>query len=165
MTLLDIIYVNYNSTNCLIHALEALFKNNQAEYNLHIIVVDNSSDDDPHQLKNLFPEIKLILNRENIGFGAAINQALKYCLSKYIILLNPDSLVTDGFLEASICFMEQNDHIGIMGPMILDEDGSVQGSARTFPTPLTSLFGRNSPITKLFPNNSITKSNILTLGT
>ncbi len=52
--------------------------------------------------------------------------------------------------------------IGILGPMILDEDGGIQGSARAFPTPLTSLFGRNSPITKMFPNNSITKSNILT---
>ncbi|VTR65000.1 putative Glycosyltransferase, group 1 family protein [Desulfosarcina cetonica] len=49
-----------------------------------------------------------------------------------------------------------------MGPMVLNANGSVQGSARSFPTPLTSLFGRNSPITKLYPNNSITRSNILT---
>jgi GT2 family glycosyltransferase len=70
--------------------------------------------------------------------------------------------MTDGFIEASIRFIDQNDNIGIMGPMIFDEDGGVQGSARSFPTILTSLFGRNSPITKIFPNNSITRSNILT---
>ena len=163
MTFFDVVYVNFNSTECLINSIESLY-NNKGKNNFQIIVVDNSSKDDPHQLKNLFPEINLILNKENTGFGAAINQALKYCLSKYIILLNPDSLVTNGFLEASIRFMEQDDKIGIMGPMILDEDGTVQGSARSFPTPLTSLFGRNSPITKVFPNNSITRSNILTLG-
>ena len=163
MTFFDVVYVNFNSTECLINSIESLY-NNKGKNNFQIIVVDNSSADNPYLLKDLFPEINLILNKENTGFGAAINQALKYCLSKYIILLNPDSLVTNGFLEASIRFMEQDDKIGIMGPMILDEDGTVQGSARTFPTPLTSLFGRNSPITKVFPNNSITRSNILTLG-
>jgi GT2 family glycosyltransferase/glycosyltransferase involved in cell wall biosynthesis len=161
MISLDVIYVNFNSTKCLIKSIESLY-HDKGKNHLQIIVVDNSSKDNPSQLKNLFPDIKLILNRENIGFGAAINQALKYCSSKYIILLNPDSFVTEGFLESSIRFMSQDDKIGIMGPTILDEDGGIQGSARAFPTPLTSLFGRNSPITKLFPNNSITKSNILT---
>ncbi len=162
MMLLDVIYVNFNSTEFLTDSINSLYKN-KGDIHLNIIVVDNSSEDDPHQLQFKFPEIKLILNRENTGFGAAINQTLTYCLSKYIILLNPDSLVSDGFFEASIQYMEQNDHIGVMGPMIYNDDGSVQGSARTFPTPLTSLFGRNSPITRLFPNNSITKANILTL--
>lgn len=160
--LLDVIYVNYNSTKYLINSIESLY-NNKGEKKFQLIVVDNSSEDDPCQLNKLFPKINLVLNRHNNGFGAAINQALKYCLSKYIILLNPDSLVTERFLETSIRIMEQDDHIGIMGPTILDEDGGIQGSARAFPTPLTSLFGRNSPITKMFPNNSITKSNILTL--
>ena len=159
----DVIYVNFNSTEYLINSIESLY-NNKGKNNFQIIVVDNSSEDDPSQLINLFPEIELILNRDNTGFGAAINQALKYCLSKYVIFLNPDTLVTEGFLDNSIRFMDQDDKIGIMGPTILDNDGGIQGSARSFPTPLTSLFGRNSPITKLFPNNSITRSNILTLG-
>jgi GT2 family glycosyltransferase/glycosyltransferase involved in cell wall biosynthesis len=161
MISLDVIYVNFNSSKCLIKSIESLY-HDKGKNHLQIIVVDNSSKDNPSQLKNLFPDIKLILNRENIGFGAAINQALICSLSKYIILLNPDSLVTEGFLEASIDYMEKSDRIGIMGPMILDEDGGVQGSARSFPTILTSLFGRNSPITKIFPNNSITRANILT---
>ncbi len=49
-----------------------------------------------------------------------------------------------------------------MGPQILDRDGSVQGSARAFPTPLTGLFGRSSFLTRFFPNNSLTRKNILT---
>lgn len=164
MPLLDIIYVNFNSTDCLIESIEMLFKHNQSKHDLHIVVVDNSSKDNPHRLTERFPEIQLIQNRDNIGFGAAINLALPFCQSKYVLLLNPDSFVTDGCVENSIFFMDQNDHIGIMGPMVLETNGGVQGSARAFPTPLTSLFGRNSPLTKMFPNNSITRSNILTWG-
>jgi GT2 family glycosyltransferase/glycosyltransferase involved in cell wall biosynthesis len=160
--LLDVIYVNYKSTKGLIKSIESLNNKNSVKYNLHIIVVDNSSEEDNRRVKDLIPGIKLIRNKKNVGFGAAINQALKYCFSKYIILLNPDTLVIDGFIEASIRFIDQNDNIGILGPMIFDEDGGVQGSARSFPTILTSLFGRNSPITKIFPKNSITRSNILT---
>ena len=159
----DVIYINFNSTGCLIKSIESLFKENQANLKLNVIVVDNFSGDDPRKLKALFPEIALILNKKNRGFGAAINQVLTYCRSNYIILLNPDSLVSNGFLENSLTFMEKNSGIGMMGPMIVNEDGSIQGSARAFPTPLTALFGRNSPLTKIFPNNAITRSNVLNL--
>lgn len=160
----DVVYVNYNSTSCLIKSIESLFKENLAGLKLNIIVVDNLSDDNPHRLKDLFPEIRLILNKQNRGFGSAINQALTHCRSKYLILLNPDSLVAKGFFENCFQFMEQNNEVGMMGPMIANEDGSIQGSARAFPTPLTALFGRNTLLTKLFPNNSISKANILNLN-
>lgn len=160
----DVIYVNYNSTSCLIQSIESLTEEGQTNLRLNIIAVDNFSDDNPRKLKDIFPEISLILNKENRGFGAAINQALPLCRSKYIILLNPDSLVSKGFLEESFEFMEQKRDVGIMGPMIVNEDGTAQGSARAFPTPLTALFGRNTLLTKLFPNNSITKANILNLN-
>jgi GT2 family glycosyltransferase len=125
-------------------------------------VFDNASRDNPERLANLFPDMSLCLNEKNIGFGAAINRTVSKYNSKYIILLNPDALVTDRFIETCLDVMEQNRNIGIMGPMILNEDGRIQGSARAFPTPLTAMFGRNAPLTKLFPNNSITKANIRT---
>ena len=163
MISLDVIYVNYNSTDCLIRSIENIISY-KYENRLNIIVVDNSSNDTSYRLKLFFHKIYYIQNEKNVGFGAAINQALTYCHSKYIILLNPDSFIFDGFFDASVSFMERNEQVGVMGPMIVDKDGSIQGSARAFPTPLTSLFGRNSPITKMFPNNSITKSNILAWG-
>lgn len=58
--------------------------------------------------------------------------------------------------------MKKNPSVGVIGPKIVDHDGSVQGSARSFPTPLTGLFGRSSFLTKLFPNNRFTRSNIIT---
>lgn len=145
-------------------SIESLFKEDLDGWKLNIIVVDNLSYDKPHRIKDPFPEVRLILNNENRGFGSAINQALTHCRSKYIILLNPDSLVSKGFFENCYQFMEQNNGVGIMGPMIANEDGSIQGSARAFPTPLTALFGRNTLLTKLFPKNSISKANILNLN-
>ena len=65
--LLNVIYVNFNSTTCLICSIESLYKNNNGKSHLQIIVVDNSFQDDPHRLKELFPEISLFLNRENTG--------------------------------------------------------------------------------------------------
>ena len=58
--------------------------------------------------------------------------------------------------------MTDNPNVGIIGPKILDGDGKIQGSARSFPTPLTAFFGRKSLITRLFPNNPVTTSNVLT---
>lgn len=161
---LDVIYVNYNSTDCLIASIESIFRFKSKNYHLNIIVVDNASTDGVLRIIHRFPEIHLTINPRNVGFGAAINQALKLCHSRYIILLNPDSLAFDGFLPTSIAYMETHPAVGIVGPMILDDGGGIQGSARSFPTPLTSLFGRNSPITRIYPDNSITRANILTFG-
>ena len=55
--------------------------------------------------------------------------------------------------------MKKNPDVGIIGPKILDQDGSVQGSARIFPTFLSGFFGRTSFMTRLFPNNPITRQN------
>lgn len=146
-------------------SIESILRYNSNAYRLNIVVVDNASTDGVRRITNRFPDVHLMINSHNVGFGAAINQALKRCHSHYIILLNPDSLAFNGFLPTSIDYMETHPLVGIVGPMIKDEGGGIQGSARSFPTPLTSFFGRNSPITKMYPNNSITRANILTSKT
>ena len=80
----------------------------------------------------------------------------------YVVLLNPDTTVQDGLFKSAVAFMEENPEVGILGPRILNADGSIQGSARGFPTPLTAFFGRNSLLTRVFPSNRITRENILT---
>ena len=161
---IDIIYVNYNSTDCLIASIASIYRYQPKAVHATIFVVDNASMDGVRRIRDRFPDVHLTINPHNVGFGAAINQALKFCHAPYIILLNPDSMACNEFLLTSIDYMEMHPTAGIVGPLIKDHGGGVQGSARAFPTPLTSLFGRNSPIAKLFPNNSITKANILTIG-
>jgi GT2 family glycosyltransferase len=97
-----------------------------------------------------------------MGFAKAINRALAKTSALYILLLNPDTIIQDGFFEKILKYIEDNEDAGIIGPKILNLDGTVQGSARNFPTPLTALFGRASLLTRFFPNNRITRSNILT---
>jgi GT2 family glycosyltransferase/glycogen synthase len=130
---------------------------------VNIFVLDNGSCDDPDQIPQLYPNIHFIKNAKNIGFAAAVNKAIAMGNAPYVTLLNPDTLVTDTFFEEAFSFLEESSKIGLIGPKILDENKNIQGSARSFPTILTSLFGRNSPLTKMFPNNAISRSNILTI--
>jgi GT2 family glycosyltransferase/glycosyltransferase involved in cell wall biosynthesis len=146
----------------LIDCLESIYAHRE-EIAINIHVQDNNSGENFGYLKQRFPEIVLTENQTNIGFAAAANRALRKANARYMLLLNPDTKVINGFLRSIINYMETHQDVGILGPKILNGDDTIQGSARSFPTPLTSLFGRNSPISKLFPNNSITARNVLTI--
>jgi GT2 family glycosyltransferase/glycosyltransferase involved in cell wall biosynthesis len=159
--LIDIIIVNYNSTDYLIKCLESIY-DSLRDISVNIFVQDNDSDDDVSRISKSFPEVILTRNTYNMGFAAAVNQALKVSFSPYVVLLNPDTHIEKGFFKSVICYMEDNPDVGVIGPTIFDHDGSVQGSARSFPTPLTGLFGRKSLLSKLFPGNKITRQNVLT---
>ena len=95
-TVISIIIVNYNVREFLEQALISVkkaLKNIPSE----IIVVDNASiDGSVHMLKQRFPEIKLLENKKNLGFSAANNLALKEVKGKYVVLINPDTVVQEG---------------------------------------------------------------------
>lgn len=158
---LDIIIVNYKSTEYLIRCIESIH-NAMGRVSVNILVQDNDSGDGVECIEEIFPGVRLSINSANIGFGAAVNQAIRKSSAPYVALLNPDTTVIPGIFDLSVEYMEANPDVGILGPKILDSNGTVQGSARSFPTPLTALFGRTSLITKLFPNNRITTANLLT---
>jgi len=159
--LVDIIIVNYNSTDYLLRCLSSIYDSLKAKP-LKILVVDNASKDNVDRVKVQFPQVILSKNSRNVGFAKATNTALRKTDSPYVVLLNPDAYIMDGFFDSILEYIEENPQVGIVGPKILDHDGSVQGSARTFPTPLTGLFGRSSLLTKYLPNNPFTRENILT---
>ncbi len=160
-SVIDIIIVNFNSTDYLLKCLQSIYADLEG-YPATVWIEDNNSTDGIHRITDQFPEVILTCNEKNMGFGAAVNQALKKGVSPYVVLLNPDSWIQKGFFRAVISFMELNSQIAITGPRILDEDGSLQGSARAFPTPLTAIFGRSSLFTRIFPNNPISRANLLT---
>lgn len=158
---IDVIIVNYKSTDYLIKCLDSI-KASADAVKLNILVQDNASEDGVERIGTLYPGVQLQMNTHNMGFAAAVNHAVRHSRAPYIMLLNPDSVVVAGLFDNVIEYMENNPDVGILGPKILDEDGTVQGSARAFPTPLTALFGRTSLFTRLFPNNRITSANLLT---
>lgn len=154
---IDIIFVNYNSSQLTLNAIDSIYAH-LSGVSANIIVVDNASSDHPARICKQFPHVQLIINQRNLGYSKAINQAIEYSNGKYLVIMNPDTLVVNGFFTDVLQFMQDNDHVGVVGPKILNKDGSVQGSARRFPSIRTALFGRNSFLTKLFPNNPITQS-------
>jgi GT2 family glycosyltransferase len=161
LKLIDLIIVNYKSTDYLQTCLTSIYgKLNGLHINVH--VVDNGSRDHVHLIKNTFPETFLTIHNNNLGFSKAVNKIIKKTFSPYIVLLNPDTIVFKNFFESIIPFMQKHPDVGILGPKILDPDGSIQGSARAFPSFLSAWFGRRSLLTKMFPNSRITSDSILT---
>jgi GT2 family glycosyltransferase len=161
MTTFDIIIVNYNSTDHLLRCLESI-EHTLGAVRAKIIVVDNASTENVERIIAAFPGVQLIKNTTNVGFARAVNQGISRGSSTYIMLLNPDTIISPDFFNKGLEFMDQHPGVAIMGPRIMDPDGSIQGSARSFPTALTALFGRTSFLTRLFPNNPISRRNILT---
>lgn len=153
---IDIIIVNYNSTDYTLQCINSIHQNNES-IQPRIIVVDNCSNDHPERIKQMFPFTDLMINNRNVGFAKAVNIAMEKANEELVLLLNPDVYIYDGFFLKVIDYIKNHENVAIVAPKILERDGSVQGSARRFPTPLTSLFGRKSPLTKLFPENPISK--------
>jgi len=159
-SILDIIIVNYRSTEYLKNCLQTIY---DCIHNIpvHIYIQDNASSDGLKNIKTLFPDTRITVNSHNLGFARAINQALKMCTAPYIMLLNPDTIVKEGFFETILNYIQGHPDVGVVAPRIENGDGTLQGSARSFPTPLTGFFGRTSLLTKWFPNNWITRKTIL----
>lgn len=81
------------------------------------------------------------------------------------MLINPDVRIRGVDSRLLLNWLESQPDVGILGPLVLNPDGTVQGSARGFPTGLTGLFGRSSLLSRFFPNNSITRKNVMTWKT
>jgi GT2 family glycosyltransferase len=159
--LLDIIIVNYNSTDFLLSCLQSIY-HTLHKFSGKVFVQDNSSEDDIDRVKVLYRQVILSKNPVNLGYAKACNQALSESRAAYAVLMNPDTLVLGDFFEYVLRYMEENSQVGILGPKIVNFDESVQGSARSFPTFLTGLFGRKSALTKWFPNNRFSRQNVVT---
>ena len=152
---LSIIIVNYNVKEFLqnlIHSIEKASSNLKKE----IIIIDNASDDGSVDfIREKFPQIKLIANQKNLGFGKANNIGLKEATGKFILLINPDTIVAEDTFEKMIKFFELNPSAGLAGCKILNPDGTLQlACRRSFPGPWTS-FTKVTGLSSLFPNSRI----------
>ncbi|MDP2301270.1 MAG: glycosyltransferase [Ignavibacteria bacterium] len=152
---LSIIIVNYNVKEFLQNLLHSISK---ATTNIssEVIIVDNASDDGSIELlQEKFPLVKLIINKENLGFSKANNVGLKLAKGKFILLLNPDTIVQEDTFEKMINFFNENSEVGLAGCKILNPDGTLQlACRRSFPGPWTS-FCKASGLSTLFPNSRL----------
>jgi GT2 family glycosyltransferase len=159
--LLTIVIVNWNTREDLRRCLDTLPRGAQTTP-LEVFVVDNgSSDGSPAMILDQYPHVTLIGNPDNVGFAHANNQALRVCQGDYALLLNSDTLVHPGALDALVAGMEAHPQAGIGGAKLLNPDGSIQYSCRRFPTFATGLF-RNSALGRFFPQNVQVRDYLMT---
>jgi hypothetical protein len=141
--------------------LESIYLTLQ-EIQFEIILIDNSfRDDGLEAVLKCFPEIQLIDNLKNIGFARANNQAAKIATGNFLLFINPDTIITEGAIQAMLDYLCSDSSIGILGPKVLNFDGSIQYSCRKFPTIWSGLFNRYSLMTRLFPNNRYSKDYLM----
>ena len=151
---LSIIIVNYNVKHfleqCLFSVQAAI-----AKMSAEVIVIDNNSiDNSLAYLEPKFQNIRFIANSNNVGFGKACNQGFQLASGKYILFLNPDTIVPEDCFKQCIRFFESNPYAGALGVKMLDGSGRfLKESKRAFPSPTTSLF-KLFGLSKLFPHSA-----------
>ena len=127
---LSVVIVTFNSAKTIVDCLSSII---QADSNsqIEIIVVDNvSQDGTPALIREQFPNVRLIENRENIGFGAGNNIGVARATGRYLALINPDLSVHQDTLAILINCLKQDSSIGMVGPRTYAPTGTVQMTAR-----------------------------------
>jgi len=120
---------------------------------MEIIVVDSASiDGSADMVRAEFPQVRLIASAENLGYAKGNNLGTVIAQGRYLLLLNPDTVVKYAALTTMVNYMDAHREVGALGPQLLWPDGSIQSSRRRFPT-LGSLFMESTLIGQWFPHN------------
>jgi GT2 family glycosyltransferase len=148
---ISIITVTWNNSKTIVKQIESV-KKGAGDIEFEEIIVDNASTDNTVEIIKKYPEIKLIQNKENLGFGAANNQAYKIASGEFILFLNPDNELEENSLEKLISKMESDKTIGLLSPKLINSDGTYNKNAgpRRFPK-LTDQLALLLKIPHLFP--------------
>lgn len=157
---LAVVIVSYNTRKLIRRCLESL-RAFPPRTPLDVLVADNASrDGSVEMLQEEFPWVRVLANKRNLGYSAAVNLGLEHTTTDYVLVLNPDIVVREGSLDTLIDFMDANPEAGIGAAKLLNTDGTLQYTCRGFYTPAT-LFMRRTPLGKLFPNHGIIRRHLM----
>ncbi|MEO8313428.1 MAG: glycosyltransferase family 2 protein [Pseudomonadota bacterium] len=147
---LSVIVVNYN-TQHLLQEMMASLQHAAEGLSLQVIVIDNASrDGSADYIRATWPDLELIANASNVGFGRANNQALPLLRGRNVLLLNTDAFVAPASLRIALANLDAHPDCGILGARLIGRDGCVQPSCRYFPTLWNILLDRTG-LNRLFP--------------
>ena len=151
---LTVIIVNWNVRDFLKECLGSIYKFTRG-IEFEVFTVDNdSSDGSQEMIRACFPQVNLIINKENMGFARANNQALAECSGRHVLFLNPDTKLLDNSLKAMVGFMDTHPGAAAIGCKLVNPDGSPQPSCLHFPSIFTD-FLENTYLPGLFPRNRL----------
>ncbi|HEX8298516.1 MAG TPA: glycosyltransferase [Rubricoccaceae bacterium] len=150
----SVVIVTYNVREFLEQAIESV-ERASGGLTIETFVVDNdSADGTVTRVRERFPHVRLIANEANVGFATANNQAIREARGRYVLVLNPDTLVQEDTLRTLVAFMDARPTAGAVGPRILNPDGTfAPESRRSFPTPAVAFY-RISGLGRLFPKSA-----------
>lgn len=156
------ILVNYNAGPELRRALQSI-ADDLAGVPWDAVVVDNNSSDGSTAIVAEFaPNARLLRNTDNVGFARGVNQGLAASSAPHVLIMNPDCRIVAGAFATLLKVLKRRDPCAVVGPCILDPDGSVQGSARGDPNMFTGLFGRSTMLRRILPDLAVSKRNVVT---
>ncbi len=152
---LSVVIVNYNVKYFIEQCLHSVLKAGK-QIAMEVLVVDNASvDGSCSMIKEKFPQVQLIENKENVGFSKANNQAIRIARGKYILLLNPDTVVDELCFEKVLSYANQHPEVGGIGVKMIDGKGKfLPESKRAFPSPSVSFY-KIMGLSRLFPRSPI----------
>jgi GT2 family glycosyltransferase len=150
---LSVVIVNYNVVNFLEQCLNSVLAASK-KLQIEVFVVDNNSVDGSVEfIRQKFPKVNLIANKENVGFSKANNQAILQSKGRYVLLLNPDTVVEQDTFDKCVAYMDAHPNTGGMGVRMLDGKGRfLPESKRGLPTPAVSFY-KIFGFSKLFPKS------------
>ncbi|HNT26391.1 MAG TPA: glycosyltransferase family 2 protein [Anaerolineales bacterium] len=148
--------VTLNVSGYIRDCLQSLIETSQG-LSLEIIVVDNHSTDGTVEiLKSEYAsQVRLVENSQNEGFVRPTNQAMRLSGGRYLLWLNPDTIIHPGALQSLVAFMENHPQVGICGPKVLNRDGTMQKPCRRGVSRPWATFSYFSGLWKLFPKSKL----------
>lgn len=158
------ILVNFNSGADLQQALASI-AGELGTRPWEAVVVDNASTDGSDEIaQRLGPPVRLVRIGQNVGFGQGVNRGLAATTAPLVLIMNPDCRLVPGALTTLEAELLSYPTCAIVGPCIVDPDGTEQGSARGDPDMLTGLFGRTSALRRLLPRLAVSRRNVILAG-
>lgn len=157
---LSICIVNWNTRDDLEQALLSLHQPDPG-IDLEVVVVDNASHDgSADMVRQRFPRAALIASSTNLGFARGYNLAVSRTRGRHLLILNPDTVVHPGALEAITAFLDSRPEAAAVGPRLLNRDGSIQPSCRRFPNTWAAIF-RNTLLGRVFSGNRFVRAYLM----
>jgi hypothetical protein len=154
---LSVIVVSHNTRALLGECLDSLGEHLRGIAH-EVCVVDNASTDgSAAMVRERFPNVRLLADDRNRGFSAGVNAGLAVTSGRYVCWLNPDARLLNGGMAEVLAYLDEDARAGVIGPQLVNADGSVQLSSRDFPSYATAFFNRNSLLTRFFPRNRYTR--------
>ena len=150
---LSIVIPTYNAHEWIQGCIDSI-RLHHPRFDYEIIVVDDQSTDDTVAIvRQQYPDVQLLTNARNVGFGKTVNVGLAASAGEHILILNNDTWMHGGALDAMSAYLDAHGDVGIVGPKVLSGDGSLQQQCRRrIPTPMAALLYFTG-VAKMFPKN------------